>query len=246
MFRRPGSFLPPKSINDDGSVVYHAPYCFILDWYKVNPSSRSKDHSDAYKWIEANGQWLYDKFDHCEVETSDDDYDARSLWSSDDDEHFDPKILLLHGERPRAPLRESVECDSELVLHLLGSSPLIYRPLDERESLQGRFMILFFEEAGIFSGGIFLARLLIAFTASVFLDVHCGGFFFNMGNNQIRSDFDGDLKVMVALVGWSSKAEGRGREEKKMEVGVTTIQFIGMEIYDGKYQLQPPVAQELL
>ncbi|GJW14598.1 hypothetical protein Tco_0018731 [Tanacetum coccineum] len=26
------------------------------------------------------------------------------------------------------------------------------------------------------------------------------------------SDFDGDLKVMVVLVGWSSKAEGRGRE----------------------------------
>ncbi|GKA27099.1 hypothetical protein Tco_0713267 [Tanacetum coccineum] len=50
----------------------------------------SKDHPDAYKWIEANGQWLYDNFDHCEVETSDDDDDARSLWSSDDDEHFDP------------------------------------------------------------------------------------------------------------------------------------------------------------
>nr|GEV35604.1 putative reverse transcriptase domain, viral movement protein [Tanacetum cinerariifolium] len=129
MFRRPGSFLPPKAVNDDGSVVYHAPYCFIHDWYKVNPSSRlckrklqtlytdtrslmaransvdpdkipyhvmwnisiwCKDHPNAYKWIEANGQWLYDNFDHCEVETSDDDDDARSLWSSDDDEHFDP------------------------------------------------------------------------------------------------------------------------------------------------------------
>ncbi|GJU43140.1 hypothetical protein Tco_1200406 [Tanacetum coccineum] len=33
--------------------------------------------------------WLYDNFDHCEVETSDDD-DVRSLWSSDDNEHFDP------------------------------------------------------------------------------------------------------------------------------------------------------------
>ncbi|GJQ90756.1 hypothetical protein Tco_0001895 [Tanacetum coccineum] len=34
--------------------------------------------------------------------------------------------------------------------------------------------------------------------------------------------------------------------EKKMKVGVTTIQFLGMEIYDEKYQLQPHVAQELL
>nr|GFB69145.1 hypothetical protein [Tanacetum cinerariifolium] len=48
----------------------------------------SKDHLDVYKWIKANGQWVYDNFDHCEVETSDDD--ARLLWSSDDDEHFDP------------------------------------------------------------------------------------------------------------------------------------------------------------
>ncbi|GKE80274.1 hypothetical protein Tco_1550274 [Tanacetum coccineum] len=55
-----------------------------------NISVWSKDHPDAYKWIEANGQWLYDNFDHCEVETSNDDDDARSLWSSDDDEHFDP------------------------------------------------------------------------------------------------------------------------------------------------------------
>nr|GEV51919.1 hypothetical protein [Tanacetum cinerariifolium] len=126
---RPRYFLPPKVVNDDGSIVYHAQYCFIHDWYKVNPSSRrcerklqtlytdtrslmarengvdpnkipyyvmwnisiwNKDHLDAYKWIEANGQWIYDNFDHCEVETSDDDDDARSLWSLDDDEHFDP------------------------------------------------------------------------------------------------------------------------------------------------------------
>nr|GEX00931.1 hypothetical protein [Tanacetum cinerariifolium] len=129
MFRRPGSFLPPKSVNDDRSVVYHAPYCFIHDWYKVNPSSRrcertlqtlytyirglmarangvdpykipyhvmwnisiwSEDHSNAYRWIEANKQWLYDNFDHCEVETSDGDDHARLLWSSDDAKHFDP------------------------------------------------------------------------------------------------------------------------------------------------------------
>nr|GEZ56999.1 putative reverse transcriptase domain, viral movement protein [Tanacetum cinerariifolium] len=44
----------------------------------------------AHKWIEANGQWLYDNFDHCEVKTSNDDDKARSLWSSDDNEHFDP------------------------------------------------------------------------------------------------------------------------------------------------------------
>nr|GEW76377.1 hypothetical protein [Tanacetum cinerariifolium] len=48
------------------------------------------DHPDAYKWIEANGQWLYNNFDPYEVETSDDDDDARSLWSLDDDEYFDP------------------------------------------------------------------------------------------------------------------------------------------------------------
>ncbi|GKF21198.1 hypothetical protein Tco_0069836 [Tanacetum coccineum] len=77
MFRRSGPFLPPKAVNDDGSVMYHAPYCFIHDWYKVNPSSRRP--SDAYKWIEANGQLFFDNFDHCEVEASDDDDDARSL-----------------------------------------------------------------------------------------------------------------------------------------------------------------------
>nr|GEZ13583.1 hypothetical protein [Tanacetum cinerariifolium] len=54
-----------------------------------NISIWSKDHPDAYKWIKANGQWFYDNFDHCEVETSDDDDDARSLWTSDDDENFD-------------------------------------------------------------------------------------------------------------------------------------------------------------
>nr|GFB84751.1 hypothetical protein [Tanacetum cinerariifolium] len=107
MFRRPGSFLPPKAINDDGSAVYHAPYCFIHDWYMVNPSSKkckrnlqtlytdtrglmaSANGVDPNKiryhvmwnisiWIEANGQWLYENFDHCEVETSDDDDEARS------------------------------------------------------------------------------------------------------------------------------------------------------------------------
>ncbi|GJR13144.1 putative reverse transcriptase domain, viral movement protein [Tanacetum coccineum] len=118
-----------RVVNDERSVMYHAPYCFIHDWYKVNPSSRrcerklqtfyadtrslmarangvepdkipyyvmwnisvwNKDHPDAYKWIKANGQWLYDNFDHCDVETSYDDEDTRSLWSLDDDEHFDP------------------------------------------------------------------------------------------------------------------------------------------------------------
>nr|GEW29905.1 RNA-directed DNA polymerase homolog [Tanacetum cinerariifolium] len=66
---------------DPDKIPYH------VMW---NISIWSKDHPDAYKWIKANGQWLYDNFDHYEVETSNDDDDARSLWSSDDDEHFDP------------------------------------------------------------------------------------------------------------------------------------------------------------
>ncbi|GJV21837.1 hypothetical protein Tco_1370857 [Tanacetum coccineum] len=37
---RLGSFLPPRAVNDDGSVMYHALYYFIHDWYKDNPSSR--------------------------------------------------------------------------------------------------------------------------------------------------------------------------------------------------------------
>ncbi|GJY62693.1 putative reverse transcriptase domain, viral movement protein [Tanacetum coccineum] len=43
-----------------------------------------------------------------------------------------------------------------------------------------------------------------------------------------------------------SRKYGIMLSEKKMEVGVTTIQFLGMEISDGKYQPQPHVAQELL
>ncbi|GKE39604.1 hypothetical protein Tco_1463009 [Tanacetum coccineum] len=45
--------------------------------------------------------------------------------------------------------------------------------------------------AGIFSGGIFYVRHLIAFTASVCLDVHRGGFFFNMGNNKAEFGMGG-------------------------------------------------------
>ncbi|GJY77773.1 hypothetical protein Tco_0483574 [Tanacetum coccineum] len=75
MFRRPRSFLPPRAVNDDGSVMYHASYCFIHDWYKENPSSRRQDS-------------ILRNVEH--IETSDDDDDARSLWSSHDDEHFDP------------------------------------------------------------------------------------------------------------------------------------------------------------
>nr|GEY23457.1 putative reverse transcriptase domain, viral movement protein [Tanacetum cinerariifolium] len=91
---RPGSFLPPKSVNDDGSVVYHAPYCFIHDWYKVNPSSR--------RWIEANRQWLYDNFDHCEVETSDGDDDA-----SDEDEEADKVHTTINAETKDASAPKS-------------------------------------------------------------------------------------------------------------------------------------------
>nr|GEY05860.1 putative zinc finger, CCHC-type [Tanacetum cinerariifolium] len=104
MFRRQGSFLPPKFVNDDGSIVYHTPYCFIRNWYKVNPSSRRCErklqtlYTDTSSLIaRVNGvdpykipYHLYDNLDHYEVETSDDDDDARSLWSSDDNEHFDP------------------------------------------------------------------------------------------------------------------------------------------------------------
>ncbi|GJZ43206.1 hypothetical protein Tco_0590461 [Tanacetum coccineum] len=72
-----------------------------------NISVWSKDHLDAYKWIEANEQWLYDNFDHCEVETSDDDDDSRSLWSSDDDEHFDPfKDYSTHPDARWRPLQD--------------------------------------------------------------------------------------------------------------------------------------------
>ncbi|GJU84015.1 hypothetical protein Tco_1291561 [Tanacetum coccineum] len=73
-----GSFLPPKAVNDDGSAMYHSLYCFIHDWYKVNPSSRR---------CERKLQTLYAD---TRIGTSDDDDDARSLWSSDDDEHIDP------------------------------------------------------------------------------------------------------------------------------------------------------------
>nr|GFB56641.1 putative zinc finger, CCHC-type [Tanacetum cinerariifolium] len=59
----------------------------------------------------------------------------------------------------------------------------LWRTAPQHSSLASVCRILFSEEAGIFSGGIFSARLLIAFTASVCLDFHCGGFFFNMGNN---------------------------------------------------------------
>ncbi|GJX39775.1 hypothetical protein Tco_0253078 [Tanacetum coccineum] len=105
MLQWPGYFLPPRAVNDDGSVMYHAPYYFIHDWYKVNPSSRRCKRKLRTLYVDtrslmarANGvdpdkipyYWLYDNFDHYDVETSNDDDDARTLWSSDDDEHFDP------------------------------------------------------------------------------------------------------------------------------------------------------------
>ncbi|GJU58618.1 hypothetical protein Tco_1236384 [Tanacetum coccineum] len=39
----------------------------ILYYVMWNISVWNKDHSNAYKWIEANGQWLYDNFDQCEI-----------------------------------------------------------------------------------------------------------------------------------------------------------------------------------
>ncbi|GJS01535.1 hypothetical protein Tco_0318043 [Tanacetum coccineum] len=32
MFRRPGSFLPPRAVNDDGSVMYHAPFKLLWNF----------------------------------------------------------------------------------------------------------------------------------------------------------------------------------------------------------------------
>nr|GFB23435.1 hypothetical protein [Tanacetum cinerariifolium] len=75
------SLMARENNVDPDKIPYH------VMW---NISIWSKGHPDAYKWIEANRKWLYDNFDHCEVVTSDDDDDARSLWTSDDDEHFDP------------------------------------------------------------------------------------------------------------------------------------------------------------
>ncbi|GKE96655.1 hypothetical protein Tco_1581510 [Tanacetum coccineum] len=66
---------------------------FMTGTRLTHPAEGVKENSEPFmqtQEIEANGQWLYDNFDHCDVETSDDDDDARSLWSSDDDEHFDP------------------------------------------------------------------------------------------------------------------------------------------------------------
>ncbi|GKE66314.1 hypothetical protein Tco_1520475 [Tanacetum coccineum] len=102
MFRRPGSFLPPRAVNDDISVMYHAPYCFIHVWYKANPSSRRCERKLRTLYVDtrslmarANGVDpdkipCYVMWNILVWKTSDDDEDAISLWSSDDDEHFDP------------------------------------------------------------------------------------------------------------------------------------------------------------
>nr|GEV74926.1 putative zinc finger, CCHC-type [Tanacetum cinerariifolium] len=64
MFRRPGSFLPPKAVNDDRFVVYHAPYCFIHDWYKVNPSSRRSSISIVLTGISCDPKPLPQSYTH--------------------------------------------------------------------------------------------------------------------------------------------------------------------------------------
>nr|GEU94363.1 putative reverse transcriptase domain, viral movement protein [Tanacetum cinerariifolium] len=107
----------PKAYKlEENASLYHAPYCFIHDWYKVNPSSKKCERNLQTLYTDTRGlmarangvdpnkipyhvMWNIsiwskdhpdDNFDHCEVETSDDDDEARSLWSSDDKEHFDP------------------------------------------------------------------------------------------------------------------------------------------------------------
>ncbi|GJX60434.1 hypothetical protein Tco_0291824 [Tanacetum coccineum] len=76
-----------------------------MDYVLVNPSSRRCERKLRTLYADTRSlmarandvdpdkipyYWLYDNFDHCDIEISDDDDDARSLWSSDDDEHFDP------------------------------------------------------------------------------------------------------------------------------------------------------------
>nr|GEX64878.1 putative reverse transcriptase domain, viral movement protein [Tanacetum cinerariifolium] len=76
MFRRPGSFLPPKAVNDDGSVVYMPHIALFMTGTRLtHPAEGVKENSKLFLQTQ---------------EKSDDDDDARSLWSSDDDEHFDP------------------------------------------------------------------------------------------------------------------------------------------------------------
>nr|GFA30548.1 reverse transcriptase domain, viral movement protein [Tanacetum cinerariifolium] len=84
------AFYVNKRSEQKKSLFQHLADAKVLSKFDLKSGFWQLDNPDAYKWIEANGQWLYDNFDHCEVETSDDDDDARSLWSSDDDEHFDP------------------------------------------------------------------------------------------------------------------------------------------------------------
>ncbi|GKC29384.1 hypothetical protein Tco_1036678 [Tanacetum coccineum] len=74
-----------------------------------------------------------------------------------------------------------------------------------------------------------------------------------LGCNHRASDLPGVVKMLCLDVHVDKKMEvgvsspyGIMLSEKKMEVGVTTIQFLGREISDGKYQPQPHVAKELL
>nr|GEU83963.1 putative zinc finger, CCHC-type [Tanacetum cinerariifolium] len=96
-----------------------------------NISIWSKDHSDAYKWIKANGQWLFDNFDHCEVETSDDDDDARSSIDLHNSLH-----LMIH----QAPVRstsapEFVRHENGLVEIKFSSSQYEAAKIDDDEDL---------------------------------------------------------------------------------------------------------------
>nr|GEU96601.1 RNA-directed DNA polymerase homolog [Tanacetum cinerariifolium] len=100
----PKAYKLEKNYPKDASRVQnHTPH-FLLMVFSVTSHEEEGSSSNTTPTIqiEANRQWLYDNFDDFEVETSDDDDDARSLWSSDDDEHLDPfeddrHTLMLTG-----------------------------------------------------------------------------------------------------------------------------------------------------
>nr|GFC18174.1 hypothetical protein [Tanacetum cinerariifolium] len=107
MFRRPGSFLPPKAVNDDGSVVYMPHIALFMTGTRLtHPAEGVKENSKLFLQTQ---------------EKSDDDDDARSLWSSDDDEHFDPSFIDLHNSPP-------FHCSYRFSINL-HNSPTLYKDM---------------------------------------------------------------------------------------------------------------------
>nr|GEY24434.1 hypothetical protein [Tanacetum cinerariifolium] len=214
-------------------------------------TQESKDHPDAYKWIEANRQWLYDNIDHCEVETSDDDDDARSLWSSDDNEHFDPfeddpthpdarwnvnPTKASHpGMNPDHYQLAKEECEQLVSKGIIEptTSPWACEAFyvnRRSEQVRGKLrLVINYQPLNHF-----LADDKFPLTQKKSL-------FQYLADAKVLSKFD--LKSGF----WQLVTKyGIMLSEKKMEVGVATIQFLGMEISNGRYQPQPHVAQELL